>query len=66
MKPYGHSRRDKLECSLEKRRELIELLDQAIALGVELNQQLSSIGHIMASTEVGSIGRRFDPYLTSQ
>lgn len=38
--------------SLEKRRELIELLDQAIALGVELNQQLSSIGLILASTEV--------------
>lgn len=38
--------------SLEKGQELIELLDQAIALGVELNQQLSLIGHILASTEV--------------
>lgn len=38
--------------SLEERRGLIELLDQAIALGVELNRQLSSIGRVLASTEV--------------
>lgn len=35
-----------------RRRELIELLDKAITLGEQLNQELDAIGNILADSSV--------------
>ena len=49
---YGFYQADDGTIAIDGKEVKIANSTQAIALGVELNQQLSSIGHILASTEV--------------